>query len=142
MKTTLKTILFASVAAAALLGGFAYKSYMPVSHAAEDHTEEHGDEHGHEEGEESHDAGEEKHGHGHEDEHGHGEEHSEEGVIKLDAAQISAAGIKILKAEAGNLAKEVNVPGKIVAAADRMAQIVPKVEGVVTEARKNLGDTV
>lgn len=142
MKTTLKTILFASVAAAALLGGFAYKSYIPVSHAAEDHKEEHGDEHGHEEGEESHDAGEEKHGHGHEDEHGHGDEHGEEGVIKLDAAQISAAGIKVSNAEAGNLAKEVNVPGKIVAAADRMAQIVPKVEGVVTEARKNLGDTV
>jgi cobalt-zinc-cadmium efflux system membrane fusion protein len=29
-----------------------------------------------------------------------------------------------------------------VAAADRMAQIVPKVGGTVTEARKNLGDTV
>ncbi len=149
-KITLKTLLIASVAAVALLGAGTYRSLIAPSHAAEDH----GHEHGHEEGEEGHDKGKEEHGHGHEsehaeDEHGHEEGHGggehghgEEGVIKLDAAQISAAGIKISEAEAGNLAKEVNVPGKIVAAADRMAQIVPKVEGVVTEARKNLGDTV
>jgi biotin carboxyl carrier protein len=42
----------------------------------------------------------------------------------------------------GILTREVKVPGKIVTAADRMAQIVPKVQGTVTEARKNLGDTV
>ncbi|MBK9562670.1 MAG: efflux transporter periplasmic adaptor subunit, partial [Micavibrio sp.] len=117
---------------------------MPPSHAAE----EHGDEHGHEEGEAKHDEGkEEQHGHGHEEggeesheeaghEEGgeHGEEgHGEEGIVKLDDAQLTAAGIKISEVGPGELAREVNVPGKIVAAADRMAQIVPKVEGVVTE---------
>lgn len=141
-KTKLKTFLIASVAVIALSGGFAYQKFTMPSYAAD----EHGDSHAHEEGEESHDqGGEEKHGHGHEDEHGHeegGEEHGEEGVVKLDAAQMSAAGIKVSEVGPGTLAKEVAVPGKIVAAADRMAQIVPKVEGVVTEARKNLGDTV
>jgi len=141
----MKTILVTSVAAAVLLGGYVGRDFIAPSHAAE----EHGDSHGHEETEASHDEGEEKHGHGHEEgghkeeagheEGGHGEE---EGVVSLDAAQLSAAGIKVSKVGPGRLAREVSVPGKIVAAADRMAQIVPKAEGVVTEARKNLGDTV
>ncbi len=152
-KTKLKTFLITSVAIGALIGAFAYKEFVPSSHAAE----EHGDEHGHEEGEAKHDEGKaEQHGHGHEEggeekheeaghEEGgeHGEEgHGEEGIVKLDEAQLTAAGIKISEVSPGELAREVNVPGKIVAAADRMAQIVPKVEGVVTEALKNLGDTV
>lgn len=150
-----KTILMASVAVLALSGAFAWKTFTPLSHAAE----EHGDSHDHAEGEASHDKGEEKHGHGHEEsgeEHGEeggehaesgehaegGEDHGEEGVVKLDEAQLTAAGIKISEVGPGKLAREVTVPGKIVAAADRMAQIVPKVAGVVTEALKNLGDTV
>jgi cobalt-zinc-cadmium efflux system membrane fusion protein len=145
-KTKLKTFLITSVAVSALIGAFAYKEFVPPSHAAE----EHGDEHGHEEGEAKHDEGkEEQHGHGHEEagheeggEHGEEEGHGEEGIVKLDQAQMTAAGINIAKAGQGDLAREVNVPGKIVAADDRMAQIVPKVEGVVTEAKKNLGDTV
>ncbi|MGB4107820.1 MAG: efflux RND transporter periplasmic adaptor subunit [Alphaproteobacteria bacterium] len=113
MKT--KTFLITSVAAFALVGTLAYREFIPPSHAAEEH--------------------------GHEEEGG--EEHAEEeGIVKLDDAQLSAAGIKIVEVGPGTLAREVNVPGKVVAAADRMAHIVPKVSGVVTEARKNLGDTV
>ena len=113
--------------------------YPSISHAAD----EHGHDHGHEENEGKHDGGkEEQHGHGHEDEHGHGEEAHAEGVVALSAEQIAAAGIKVAAAGSNTLAREVTVPGKIVAAADRMAQIVPKAEGVVTEARKNLGDKV
>jgi cobalt-zinc-cadmium efflux system membrane fusion protein len=146
-KTKLFLIVCASVFA--LGGTYAYQNFIPASQAAE----EHGDGHGHEKGEEAHDEGGEEHGHGHEEkghdeggeheEEGHDEGgHAEEGIIKLDAAQLQAAGIKIATTASGTLAKEVNVPGKIVAAADRMAQIVPKVEGIVTEAKKNLGDTV
>lgn len=160
MKT--RTFLIISVAAFSLLAMMAYREFIPTSYA----SEEHGHGHGHEDGEEKHDKdsgeqhghehkeddaeGHDEHGHDEEghveeghDEHEHGEEgHGEEGVIKLDDMQLSAAGIKIAEVGPGKLAREVNVPGKIVAAADRMAQIVPKVEGVVTEARKNLGDTV
>lgn len=105
---------------------------------------EHGDGHEHEENEEAHDStAKEEHGHGHEDEHGHdGEEEHAEGVIALTEQQITAAGIKITAVGPGKLSREVSVPGKIVAAADRMAQIVPKVSGTVTEAAKNLGDIV
>lgn len=144
MKRKTIKILTMTVAVTALLGGAAvYQGLIPFSFAAE----EHGDEHGHAEGEEKHDEGkEEKHGHGHESEHGEeeAEDHGEEGegFVKLDEAQMTAAGIKLTEVGPGKLAKEVAVPAKIVAAADRMAQIVPKVSGVVTEARKNLGDTV
>lgn len=87
---------------------------------------EEGHEHGHEEGS------------AHEGEHGH----DEEGLVKLDAAQIKAAGITVTKIGQGGLAKEISVPGKIVTAADRMAKVVPRVGGVVTEAKKNIGDAV
>lgn len=139
-RTKLKTLLIAGVAAFALVGAFAYKEFTPPSHAAE----EHGHGHGHAEGEESHDKGKEEHGHAHEDDgHGHGGEGGhEEGVVSLSAEQIAAIGIKVAPAGPGTLAREVTVPGKIVAAADRMAHIVPKVGGTVTEARKNLGDSV
>jgi cobalt-zinc-cadmium efflux system membrane fusion protein len=145
-QSKIKILLLAGVAILALSGGFSAWNYtVSPSLAAED---AHGDAHGHEEGEEKHDEGkEEQHGHGHEDEHGHAEGKAEEGehaegVIPLSAEQVAAANIKVAAAGPGQLAREVSVPGKIVAAADRMAQIVAKVGGTVTEARKNLGDTV
>ena len=142
-QSKIKALLLTSVAVLGLCGAFAWNYSAAPSHAAEGH----GDNHGHEEGEEKHDESkEEKHGHGHEDEHGHGGGEAEgehaEGIIALSAEQITAAGIKVAAVGPGKLAREVSVPGKIVAAADRMAQIVPKVGGTVTEAKKNLGDTV
>ena len=138
----IKTLLLTGVAVLGLSGAFAWNYAAAPSHAAEGH----GDSHAHEEGEEKHDEGkEEQHGHGHEDEHGHGggeEGEHAEGVIALSAEQVAAAGIKVAAVGPGKLAREVSVPGKIVAAADRMAQIVPKVGGTVTEAKKNLGDKV
>ena len=143
-KLKIKNLLLAGVAVLALTGGVIGWNYVVSPSLA---AEGHGDSHGHEEGEEKHDEGkEEQHGHGHEDEHGHGggkeEGEHAEGVIPLSAEQIAAAGIKVAAVGPGQLAREVSVPGKVVAAADRMAQIVPKVGGAVTEARKNLGDTV
>ncbi len=142
-KPKIKKLLLAGVTMLVLTFGVIGWNYTasPIQAA-----ESHGDSHGHQEGEEKHDEGkEEQHGHGHEDEHGHGQgeegEHAE-GVIPLSAEQILAAGIKVAAVGPGQLAREVSVPGKIVAAADRMAQIVPKVGGTVTEARKNLGDIV
>lgn len=141
-QSKIKTLLLTGVAVLGLSGAFAWNYAAAPSHAAEGH----GDSHAHEEGEEKHDEGkEEQHGHGHEDEHGHGggeEGEHAEGVIALSAEQVAAAGIKVAAVGPGKLAREVSVPGKIVAAADRMAQIVPKVGGTVTEAKKNLGDTV
>ena len=151
-KFKIQNIFLVGVVAAVLLGAIiGWNHFVAPGHAAEGH----GDSHGHEDGEEKHDEGkEEQHGHGHEDskkkakddDHGHDgvaeEGEHAEGVIALNAEQIMAAGIKVSAAGPGELAREVAVPGKIVAAADRMAQIVSKVGGTVTEAKKNLGDTV
>lgn len=147
----IKHLFLAGVAFVALSGvvvGWGYS--ISSTQAADDH----GDGHAHQDAEAQHDTGKtEQHGHGHEDGHGHDEGGSEgggdhdgdentEGLVPLSAAQIAAAGIKVEAVASGELAREVKVPGKIVAAADRMAQIVPKVSGTVTEARKNLGDRV
>lgn len=122
MKKTIK-MLTVTAAIAALLGG------TPLSRAAEDG---HGHAHGQEEKEEN-----DAHG------HGHGEEgHDDEGVLKLSPEQMVASGVETVAVRQGNLSHQVNVPGRIMADADRMAQIVPKVSGIVVEARKNLGDAV
>ncbi len=93
--------------------------------------------------EDAHGHGQEKEekGHGHEEEE-HGEEgHDEEG-LKISSEQMAVSGVQTAKVRQGDLSHQVSVPGRITADADRMAQIVPKVSGVVTEARKNLGDKV
>jgi len=140
------------LAVAGILGGGAF---YKISLAAED---DHGHPHAHEEGEEKHEEGKDDHGHDHakeekdddhghekdgEDDHGHeGEEGHDEGALKLSPEQMTASGVELVAVRQGNLSHQVNVPGRIVADADRMAQIVPKASGIVTEARKNLGDTV
>jgi cobalt-zinc-cadmium efflux system membrane fusion protein len=151
MKAKVIKKLGITFAIAAFLGaGMVYQGLIPLSFAAED---EHGHPHGHEDGEESHGEGRDEHGHAHEakpeqnhgegeDEHGHGEEGHDEGALKLSPEQMSASGVKTVIVRQGSLSHQVSVPGRIVADADRMAQIVPKVSGVVVEARKNLGDTV
>ena len=144
-----------------LAGVPAYHAISP-SFAAPD-KDGHGHGHAHEEGEEDHAFGKkDEHGHDHDekpaandphdhgspkggdDGHGHGEggEEHEEGVIKLLPEQLEASGIGVVSVRQGSLSHQVNVPGRIMADADRMAQIVPKVSGIVIEARKNLGDKV
>lgn len=95
-------------------------------------------------------AAEKDHDHAHEQEeptakkdtHDHGEEGHNEENIQIEPEQMSVSGINIITIGKGNLSHQVSVPGRITTDADRMAQIVPKVSGVVTEAHKNLGDKV
>lgn len=158
-----KKWLLTGAVIALLAGGFGYQA-ISMSFAAEDKD---GHAHAHEEGEEKHSLGQkDEHGHAHaetpakndphehatpkteDDGHGHGaggeegEGHDEEGAIKLTPEQMEVSGITIVPVRQGSLSHQVNVPGRIVADADRMAQIVPKVSGIVIEARKNLGDKV
>lgn len=132
-----KKIVTLGVAVALLCAGGWRAGY-----AAGNHDRDHGHDHDQAEHEEKHDpAGEENHDHD-EGGHTHGEGEHEEGAITLNPEQIAAAGIETLPAARGSLAREIVVPGKIATAADRMAHVVPKVGGTVTEIRKNLGDTV
>lgn len=126
--SNLKSKLLVSVAVVALLGTIGWREFISPSMATEAHEHK-----------------EDGHGHGEEqtETEAHGEEAGhEEGEIHLTEEQIKAAGITVIKAGAGTLDAGVAVPGKIVTAADKMAQIVPKIGGIVTAARKNLGDKV
>ena len=137
MTKSYKNTMYASVAVLVLSGVFGWTLVSSPSYASGDHDhateEKHEDEHDH--GKQT--KAVDEHGHGAED----GDEHAE-GVVALTDEQIAAAKIEVTAALSGALAREIIVPGRIVTAADRMAQIVPKVGGTVFEARKNLGDTV
>lgn len=74
--------------------------------------------------------------------HGEGEEKGGEGLVKLTAAQIKAAGIAMQPAASGTLNKEIAAPGRITLNASAQARVVPKLVGTVATVDKQLGDTV
>jgi len=63
-------------------------------------------------------------------------------ALHLSEAQVRAFGIEVKVAGPVTLALEVSLPGEIVANADQLAHIVPRVPGVVREVRKRVGDRV
>src|SRR5215217_6544006 len=64
------------------------------------------------------------------------------GVLKLTADQISAAGIDVATVGEGTVARRIVVPGTIVPHADRIARVSVKLSATVAELRKKLGDSV
>lgn len=75
------------------------------------------------------------------DDHGH-EEAGGEGLVKLSAEQIAAAGIEIAPAVSGKLVKEIAVPGRIAIDANSQARVVAKVSGTAAGVTKQLGEAV
>lgn len=94
-------------------------------HAEPDHNVHQEEEAGHEE--DTNDAGHDEHG---------------EDVVRLSAAEIKEFGIELATAAAGPLDQYAELPGEIVLNADRLAHVVPRIPGIVSEARKSLGDSV
>jgi membrane fusion protein, heavy metal efflux system len=91
------------------------------------------------------------HGHGETDSHGHEEEGSDkeehgaessEGVVNKNSEDLVKMGAKVEKASSGMLATEVILQGSLEAQADSVGHIVPRMQGVVKEVRKQLGDSV
>lgn len=70
------------------------------------------------------------------------EENSEGPVVHLSDENIVKFGIEIESAGPGEFEMRRTVPGEIVINADRMAHIVPRVSGVVTDVKSRLGDLV
>jgi cobalt-zinc-cadmium efflux system membrane fusion protein len=64
------------------------------------------------------------------------------GIVHLSAAQIRQFGVETAVAGPGRLRMEVVLPGEVALNADRVAHVVPRISGVVSEVRKNLGDAV
>ena len=73
------------------------------------------------------------------DEH---EEHIDGDIIHLTDAEMKGLGIETATAEPGNLQIQLHFPGEININADKMANVVPRMQGVVRKVNKNLGDTV
>lgn len=98
-----------------------------------------------------HASGQDEHGHSESDGHGHneakagkddhGEEHSE-GVVKKSAEDLTKMGAKVEKAAGGVITTEVLLQGSLEAQPDSVGHIVPRMQGVVKEVRKQLGDVV
>jgi cobalt-zinc-cadmium efflux system membrane fusion protein len=96
------------------------------------------DEHAHEEkaGSEGHDG---HNGHNHDE----GEEaHGEEQIVRLTEAQLRELGVEVATAGPGKLAAYVTLPGHVTVNADRRAQIIPRISGVIQQVMKQLGDRV
>ncbi len=65
-----------------------------------------------------------------------------EGRVELTPEAVQSAGIVIESAGTVQMKTVLELPGEIELNADKVVHVVPKVSGVVTEVRKNLGDTV
>ena len=117
-------IMIAILAVVVCLFGFIATRYTEHDNHEHDHLQPYGT---------SCDNGE------YEDEKGHGQE---EQAIELTAEEIQEIGLETAVAGSGIIDIHINLTGEISVNQDRMAHIVPRTVGVVTEVRKKLGDVV
>ena len=75
-------------------------------------------------------------------EHAENDEHGEEKVVQLSEADMEVFGIEVATAGPGNLQIQISLAGEVSVDPDRLAHIVPRVSGVVRQARKKLGEQV
>ncbi|MBL7214299.1 MAG: efflux RND transporter periplasmic adaptor subunit [Phycisphaerae bacterium] len=66
----------------------------------------------------------------------------EEQAIELTPEEIQEIGLETAVAGSGAIDVHINLAGEINVNLDRMAHVVPRVEGVVAQVGKTLGDTV
>ncbi len=67
--------------------------------------------------------------------------HAEE-AVKLTPLQLEHAGVTLTTAAAGTITMRLELPGQILLNGDRVAHVVPRVDGTVQQVRKGLGDEV
>ena len=67
---------------------------------------------------------------------------SYEGRTEIQPEELKSANVVIERVGSARMKKVVELPAQIALNADRTAQVVPRLAGVVTEVRKNLGDRV
>jgi cobalt-zinc-cadmium efflux system membrane fusion protein len=76
----------------------------------------------------------------HEEHAGH-DEH-EEATVGLTPTELAEFGIEVEPAAPGTIVLHVSLPGEVQPNADRLAHIVPRYAGIVTEVRVGIGDDV
>lgn len=125
MRNKKTAIIVAAAAAGVIVAAVAFQQFRPKTAPAPAAREE----------------GNQKDVPGHK-EPGERDEHGEKSVVRLGDAELKEFGIEVGTAGPGNLKVHVSLPGEVVANADRLAHIVPRVSGIVREVRKSLGDRV
>jgi cobalt-zinc-cadmium efflux system membrane fusion protein len=73
---------------------------------------------------------------------GAGSSDEQQGLVKLGAEDIEAAGIEVAAVQSGTIARRIIVPSTIRPPADRIAHVAVKLSGTVAELRKKVGDRV
>jgi cobalt-zinc-cadmium efflux system membrane fusion protein len=73
---------------------------------------------------------------------GEEEHHEEHGTVVLSQAECDEFGIVIEKARPGSIEATLDLPGEVQPNAERLAHIVPRFSGIVTEVRARIGDRV
>lgn len=63
-------------------------------------------------------------------------------LVVMEAATLEEFGVELSTAGPGTIERHVTLPGEVRANADRLAHIVPRFSGIVTEVRANVGDRV
>lgn len=69
------------------------------------------------------------------------EQHEDEAVL-LTAAEIEEFDVRVVPAGRATIERFIELPGVVRANGDRLAHIVPRFAGIVTEVRKRIGDAV
>lgn len=110
-------------------------------HDESEHDEEHADDHVHAEDEVHDEHDHELHDEADHDEE-HADDHAEEGLVHLSKAEMKNLGIEVVQAQPGTLKIELSFPGEIRLNADRQANIVPRLSGIVKDVMKSVGDPV
>lgn len=72
---------------------------------------------------------------------GHRGDH-EEGVVRLNEAQLAGITLDAVEVKRGSLAKMIELPGAVSWNADRLVHVTPRVSGIVSSVEKTLGDRV
>jgi cobalt-zinc-cadmium efflux system membrane fusion protein len=70
------------------------------------------------------------------------EKYREEELVVLTAAEVEEFGLQIAPAGRATIERFIELPGVVRANEDRLAHIVPRFAGIVTEVRRRIGDSV
>jgi cobalt-zinc-cadmium efflux system membrane fusion protein len=73
---------------------------------------------------------------------GETEQHHVEALVTLTAAEIEEFELRVAPAGRATIQRVIELPGVVRANEDRLAHIVPRFPGIVTEVRKRIGDSV
>jgi len=69
-------------------------------------------------------------------------EHDDRGLISFTTAEIQEFELRMAPAGKATIERLIELPGVVRANEDRLAHIVPRFAGIVTEVRRNIGDSV